>query len=241
MRSQITPKANIKFEWQREALRLVSINAEKKLALELLEQQIRTELSGNDTVKRLLTYLKNIWISPSEESTPLRNKAIDIYQGRDGHEAAQGLCYFMLIANYPFIKNITEICGRLIRLQEEVKMEQIKRKAADLYGESEHIIRSTRYAVAILMSIGILKNGSKKGLYAAGHIPSHSSISYNAFCLEAFLLSTDAKPSMRKQAIDSHLSLFAFDSHHIVETALQDLRFKVSRESVSDELIELNL
>lgn len=229
----------LRADWLFEALRLASLEVENSQAKEILTELLKREISGEESIRKSLRYLKAIWLSPSKELEGLRNDALVVYRGARGQKEYAGLCYFMLMATYPFVREISEICGRLIRLQGEVKMEQIKRRAAEMFGENVHSMRSTRYTVAAMHSLGILVSWEAKGSYAPGRHQETLSTAYSAFCIEALLRSYGPGKLLKRHEIESHPALFAFSASGMLDVALNDGRFIISRESVSEELVGL--
>ena len=229
----------LRAEWLLEALRLASLDVENQQAKEMLTELLKKEISGEESIRKSLRYLNAIWLSPSKELEGLRNNALEVYKGAKGKKEYAGLCYFMLMATYPFVREVNAICGRLIRLQGEVKMEQIKRRAAEMFGENTHSMRSTRNAVSVIHSLGILTSGEAKGSYAAGSHHETLSTAYSAFCIEALLRSYGASKLLKRQEIESHPALFAFNSSGMLDAALNESRFIISRESVSEEIVQL--
>lgn len=227
----------LRAEWLYEALRLASLEVENQQAKGMLTDLLKREISGEESIRKSLRYLNAIWLSPSNILESLRDNALVAYKGTKGHKEYAGLCYFMLIATYPFVREISAICGRLIRLQGEVKMEQIKRRAAEMFGENAHLLRSTRHTVSVIHSLGILASGEAKGSYVASSQQETRSNAYAAFCIEALLRSYGAGKLLKRQEIESHPALFAFKPGQLLDAALMDGRFIVTRESISEELV----
>lgn len=228
----------LRAEWLFEALRLASLEVENSQATEMLTELLKREISGEESIRKSLRYLNAIWLSPSKQLEGLRNDALVVYKGAKGKKEYAGLCYFMLMATYPFVREVSEICGRLIRLQGEVKMEQIKRRASEKFGQNTHSIRSTRNTVSVIHSLGILETGNLKGSYTAGNYRETLSTPYAAFCIEALLRSYGtSKTFLKRQEIESHQALFAYDGSQLLDAALNDRRFVVSRESISEDIV----
>jgi hypothetical protein len=148
------------------------------------------------------------------------------------------LSYFMLIAIYPFAREVAEVCGQLNRLQGTVKTEQIKRKIAAIHGEREAVLRSTRYTLGIIAELGLLKPTKVRGVYSAGTI-ALSGHQFTAFALSALLCSLDRKYGIGRSELEGNPGLFAFDAHALIEAAIHDRRFVISRESMSRVIISI--
>lgn len=118
-------------------------------------------------------------------------------------------------------------------------MEQIKRRAAEMFGENTHSMRSTRNTVSVIHSLGILASGEAQGSYVEGRHHETLSTAYAAFCIEALLRSYGPGKLLKRHEIESHPALFAFSASGMLDVALNDGRFIISRESVSEEVVGL--
>lgn len=237
--SNITLNRNLKAAWLCEALRLAANGVDADTAVSQLEELLRNDISGAESIRKSLRYLRQIWLTPSPEFLPLRNEALELYRQRPTVECARTLSFFILMAKYPFLREVAEICGRLLRLQGDVKTEQIKRRIMELHGEREPVLRSARYAVSIMADLGVLSLGAQRGIYGTGSLSTYPDSRFAAFCLESFMSSVPGKKHFRRTDISNHPALFAIDSRSLLDTALLDPRFSISRESVSEEMISI--
>ena len=237
--SSITLNRNLKATWLCEALRLAASGVENPVAVAQLEELLRVDISGAESIRKSLRYLRQIWLEPNAQLLSLRDEALELYKQRPTVECAQTLSFFMLMAKYPFMREVSGICGRLLRLQGNVKTEQIKRRVSEAHGEREPVLRSARYAVAIMADLGVLTKESQRGLYGSGGLTIFPDTRFAAFCLSAFMASMPDKAHFRRSDLSGHPSLFAVDAHQLLDTALTDPRFIISRESVSEEMVSL--
>lgn len=237
--SNITLNRNLKAAWLSEALRLAANNVDLDEAVRQLEDVLRADIAGAESIRKSIRYLRQIWLVPSADFISLRDEALDLYRQRPSEECARTLSFFMMMAKYPFLREVAEVCGRLLRLQGSVKTEQIKRRIMEIHGEREPVLRSARYAVSIMSDLGVLSKGSKKGIYVAGALVVYPDTRFAAFCLSALFASMPDKTHFRRSDISGHAALFAVDAHALLDSALSDQRFAISRESVSEELVSL--
>lgn len=233
-------KASLKREWFEEATRLAVQDIEQELAIGLLDELISRTVSSRDTIERNLSYLIRIWIKPTNELRSSRNNAIELASINRCKETLLVINYFLLLANYPWVREIAEICGRLIRLQGEIKLEQLKRKIAEVHGNREYIFRSARHTLSTITKLGLLEMPGK-GKYKLPPVKFELAQSRNlaAFCIESLLRSYGPQGTLKRHELESHPALFAFNCNQLAESSLNDDRFILSRESISDEIIFL--
>jgi hypothetical protein len=234
----VTLNRSLKASWLVAALRLRASDCDLGHAKAELEALIENDIKGKESIRKSLRYLRQVWLEPHPTHRVLQDEAVALYRESPSYENACMLSYFMLIAIYPFAREVAEVCGQLNRLQGTVKTEQIKRKISALYGEREQVLRSARCVVFIFVELGILQATGTKGIYSAAKTTLNG-YQFSAFALSAVLWSLNRRHGIGRSELEGHTSLFAFDAHALIEEAIQDRRFVISRESMSREIISL--
>ena len=235
-RNKIAPNANLRAEWMMEALRLRLNEIEKTEALTRMDEVISNEITGKVQKQKSLGYLKQVWILPHPTFPDLQQSGIEIFRQSTDRQTAYLLSYFMTIATFPFTRCVAEACGQLHRLQGAVKMEQLKRKVAAIYGERERTLRGVRYVIYLLNSLGIVSAPEKKGFYQASKFNLISK-ELAAFAVKAVLCSLDKNDGMGRSELETHPIFFAFDGQKIVTEALQVSSITLSRESMNRDIV----
>jgi hypothetical protein len=108
------------------------------------------------------------------------------------------------------VASLGDLILQLHRLQGSVKMEQLKRKVAAIYGERERTLRGVRYVIYLLNSLGIVSAPEKKGFYQAGKFNLISK-ELAAFAVKAIICSLDKNDGMGRSELETHSFFFAFD------------------------------
>lgn len=237
-KGNVTLNRSLKASWLIAALRLRASGCDLEHAKAELEALLENDIKGKESIRKSLRYLRQVWLEPHPIHGALQDEAVSLYRDEPTSQNACMLSYFMLIAIYPFAREVAEVCGQLNRLQGTVKTEQIKRKIAGIHGEREAVLRSARYAVAIIAELGLLRSTSNRGVYEAGKL-TFSGHQSAAFALNALLCSMGRKSGVGRSELEGHPGLFAFDAHALIEEAIHDRRFVISRESMSREIISI--
>jgi len=232
----VTLNRSLKASWIVAALRLRASSSDLETAKAELEALIGQDIQGKESIRKSLRYLRQLWLEPHPEHGDLQNEAIGLYKEHPTFGNACFLSYFMLITIYPFAREVAEVCGQLNRLQGTVKTEQIKRKIAGIHGEREQVLRSARCVVFAFVELGMLQTADKKGVYFAAKVALNGYRSA-AFALNALLCSLGGKSDVGRSELEGHPGFFAFDAHALVEQAIHDRKFIISRESMSREII----
>ena len=235
-RNKIAPNANLRAEWMMEALRLRVNEIEKTEALTRMDEVISNEITGKVQKQKSLGYLKQVWLLPSPTFPELQQSGIEIFKQSTDRQTAYLLSYFMTIATFPFTRCVVEACGQLRRLQGAVKMEQLKRKVAAIYGERERTLRGVRYVIYLLNSLGIVSAPEKKGFYQAGKFNLNSK-ELASFAVKTVLFSLDKRDGMGRSELERQPIFFAFDGQKVVADALQYPDLVLSRESMNRDIV----
>lgn len=239
MKSQsVTLNRNLRASWLIEALRLRANEVDGRDAVRQLDELISKEIQGVESRRKSLRYLRQLWLEPHSELESLQREACSIYRNNPQGPMARSLSFFMLLAVYPFAREVAETCGQLFRLQGTAKTEQIKRKVVARHGDREHILRSVRNTVSIFSDLGFLAPTAERGSYTVGK-PGINEERIAPYALEAIFRSI-GRQQISRSDLDVQAALFAYDSHALVAAAISDPRFALSRESYSRELVSLN-
>lgn len=236
-KGSVTLNRRLKASWLIEALRLRAEGSSPEEARARLEAMLSEDIGGKESVRKSLRYLRQVWLEPHPVYGKLQAEGVDLYRQQPTVERARFLSFFMLLAIYPFAREVAEACGQLFRLQGTIKAEQIKRKIIAKRGQRESILRSTRYAISIFSDLGILRRSGTRGTYAIGKL-SISESSLSAYSLEAIFESV-GKSQISRSDLNIHPALFAFDSQWIITSAISDPRFNLSKQSLSREYVDL--
>lgn len=233
----VTLNRNLRAAWLVDALKLRANGVDSVDAVKQLDGQIALDIRGAESRRKSLRYLRQLWLEPHPKLEKLQQEAFELYRSDPREETARALSYFMLLAVYPFAREVAEACGQLFRLQGTIKTEQIKRKILAKHGEREPVLRSTRYAISIFSDLGLLRPSGPRGTYEIGKIEINTT-KVSAYSLEA-LFESIGKSQISRSDLDVHPALFAFDAHAIVASAISDPRFGLSRQSMSREYVDL--
>jgi hypothetical protein len=233
----VTLNRNLRAAWLVEALKLRANGVDSADATKRVDAQIAQDIQGAESRRKSLRYLRQLWLEPHPRFEKLQQEAFELYRNDPRDETARTLSFFMLLAVYPFAREVAEACGQLFRLQGTIKTEQIKRKIIAKHGEREHVLRSVRNGIAIFSGLGVLHATAEKGIYEKGN-KEQCIERIASYALET-LFHSMGKTQISRSDLDTHPALFAFDSHAIVASAISDPRYGLSRQSLNRGLVDL--
>lgn len=225
--------------WLQEGLRLRAEGVDDVLWTERMEEVVSSEISGKDSITKSMRYLRHIWGNASGDD-PLRDAGIGLYKRYPKEETAKVLSWGMAIGTYPFLNEVAVALGRMLRIQSEVKLEQILRKLSETHGEKETVRRSSRYSLSLICDLGFAERTSSVGCYQLAQPTLITDPGLAGWLFRAWFRATSrgADP-VDRTSIANAPSLAFFNVHSMISDALQDGTFEVERLSYSQDSLRL--
>lgn len=115
---------------------------------------------------KTITVLCRLWCDDGSAVDPLRHDAIRLRQEYPRKDAVW-LHTGLAIATYPFFLSTMETLGRLLRLQQDVSLQEATRRVCEQWGDRERVARSARHVIQSVRDWGLLDATPKKGIYVA--------------------------------------------------------------------------
>ncbi len=121
------------------------------------------DVSGRDSIQKPL---RHALVEP-DELGPLRAEAVRLFQSSRDAEKDRVLSLGLAAACYPFLQKVAATIGRMLRVQPEIKLEQLLRKLSESFEEKETVRRSGRYSLSLIQNLGFEHRTKKAGCYLA--------------------------------------------------------------------------
>jgi len=223
----------IQMDWARAALRV-------RAGLETLEQLtdlIDASHTGTAAKKKTRTVLNRLWLEPRSELVALSDRAVAIYKS-DPSASVAALTWGMAIATYPFFGAVSEIVGRLLRLQGECSSAEVHRRMAEVYGEREGTRRMTNMVLQSQADWGAIDRRNQGKSITARHKPISLTPELELWLVEAALRYAGRGMSISTVATSPALFPFSF-SDRLAYNLSQDERFAIRVDSASNRVVAL--
>lgn len=222
----------IQLEWARSALR-VRVGFE---TLEELTDLIDASHTGAAAKKKTRTVLNRLWLEPRSELVALSDRAVAIHKS-DPSASVAALTWGMAIATYPFFGAVSEIVGRLLRLQGECSSAEVHRRMAEVYGEREGTRRMTNMVLQSQADWGAIERQRQgKDIRRAAGIPVGAEL--GAWLAEATLRYVGRAIPISSFPSYPVLYPFLFDDHLGYNIA-QNKNLVIKTDGGGDRLISL--
>lgn len=162
----------IRLSWLEATAELVAQGLtfpEIRLALnDLLENEV-AGTAHNSARGKTKTVLLRTWGMIPAELKPLRDQALTLRQEIDGSQRL-ALHWGMLIANYPFFKQVADTIGRLSTLQGAFTSAQVQRRTVEIFGERETVRRATQRMISSMADWGVIRDAIEYGTYRVADV-----------------------------------------------------------------------
>jgi hypothetical protein len=229
---------HLRASWLREGLRLIADGTDSKNWIERMTDLLKESISGKESITKSMRYLRHIWIE-SGSSDLLRADAIGLYSSRPSENTSVLLSWGMAIAGYPFLNDVASTVGRMLRVQPEVKLEQIIRKLTETYGERETIRRSIRFALVLICDFGFVKHSDNAGCYVIGRTIKADSSAVSGWLVRAWFAATGGSAVIDRVVMAGSPSLAFFDSATLISDAVEVGVLIPERLSFSQDVLRL--
>lgn len=236
---EIAFRRKVRAVWLDQGLALASQDVPWMEAKAVLAPQVAADNPGADTIRKVLEHVRRIWFDPPDDSLELRAAGLVFFRSTASPINRLLLNWGMTIAAYPFVGNVAEALGRLLRLQQKANRSDVQRRLREQYGDREFVNRSTRFNVSSFLDWGIIAEGKPRGTYVPG-------ISIPAMCpdqlgwlAEAVLISR-GQGQLPFSQLCRHPVLFPITLDTFNSSVLRtNPRLRVERLSLNEEQVSL--
>jgi hypothetical protein len=229
----------LRASWLREGLRLLADGTEGANWIERMEDLVKESNSGKDSITKSMRYLRHVWIEKGDADA-LRSDAINLYRSGPTEKSSIILSWGMAIATYPFLNDVASTIGRMLRVQPEVKLEQLLRKLSETYGERETVRRSGRYALGVITDFGFVERTKSAGCYQLGKPLKPDQASLSGWMVRAWFAATGGSAVIDRVVMAGSPGLAFFDSAALISDAIEVGVLVPERLSFSQDVLRLN-
>jgi len=236
---EIAFRRKVRAVWLGQGMALAAQNLPWHDAKPVLAEAAAAENSGAETIRKVLEHVRRIWFEPPDNCIALRSTALTLFRASDSPSTRLLLNWGMATAAYPFVGNVAETLGRLLKLQHEAHRTDIQRRLREQHGDRDFVSRITRYDVSSFLDWGVIAETKKAGVYLPGKQVQPRNAEQLAWLAEAVLISRGAN-QMPFPQLCRHPILFPVKLDTINTSILAaNPRLKVERQSLNAECVFL--
>lgn len=155
--------------WLDAAAELASGASDAALRRQLRERLLAGGL-GKTASGKTATVLAHVWGAPTPTRGSLRKGALQLWADASASQRV-ALHWGMAVSSYPFFRDIADVVGRLLGVQESVGLAQVERRIVERWGDRSTVRCAAGRAVHSMRTWGCLAAGPRRGVFArAGSI-----------------------------------------------------------------------
>lgn len=197
----------IELAWMEAAARLVAEGHATNEIRERLDELLAQTVAVNTTSKKSSRYkrlaiLMTTWVIPRRELGDFRNNALSVLKDATGNERVL-VHYAMLLATYPFFAVVAGHTGRLLRLQDQCSMDQLKRRCREELGQRDTVSYAVTRVVKTLMDWGLIAKGKRTGIYSQVQPINVISPGLISLLAEAVLIASSEEDALAESTLGS--------------------------------------
>lgn len=158
----------LRFVWLEATAEFVAQGLTLPETRNALDDLLESEVVGtahNSARGKTKTVLLRTWGMVPNELQPLRDRALELRQALPNPQRLV-LHWGMLLANYPFFKQVTDTIGRLATLQGTFTSAQVQRRIVETFGERETVRRSVQRIISSMADWGVIQDAVEYGTYS---------------------------------------------------------------------------
>lgn len=228
----------VKMEWLDSVAWKAATGADIAEIREYLGNMLESEYPNREARRKTITVLTGIWVRVPEKHRQLQEQALRFLSG-EGPDTRLWLHWGMTILAYPFFRDIGDIIGRLLTLQDEVSLEQISRRLAERWGERSTVRRASQRVVRSMVDWGVLQDTSTQGVYKPCGKKDPPGSGMQLWFLETVMCSQDAQ-SLLMQQVSSLPIAFPFRLDISAATIRRCKRFEVQRQGLDVDMVTVS-
>lgn len=199
----------IKLEWLDKVVEFYKNEKDvKKIKDELdafLVDQVKSKVNRGKSIDVLISS----WVDVPEEFKYLRDKAVVLFDKVSEGEK-KFIHWFMLISAFPLFSDISSVIGKLLSIQEEFKLDTVRQRIFEIWGERSTVKFSTDKIISSMVEWGVLSKAQKPGIYKKANTIEIKNKELKLLFLEVYLKS-NKKSSISYAELSKLYIMFPFE------------------------------
>lgn len=237
MRKVVGISQKIKRVWLDALLDQCAQTTDKTELRSFLDKQLREDLPGKESRAKTSGIIRRIWSSIPPERLILRDRAIALLPRISGHERIW-LHWGMTALAYPFFRDITEIVGRLLVLQNDFTTVQVQGRMLTTWGDRTTSKEAAQKLITSLVNWGVLRPTKTRGHFLLSRKITTSSLDLQLWLLEVLL-----RASVADEIEVQHLFRLPESFPFAFNVSVADVRkcnsFNIHRQGLDTDMVSL--
>ncbi|CCJ33849.1 hypothetical protein [Caloramator australicus] len=174
----------VKLEWLNLTVEELKKGNDSENIRQFLKDYISNFYQSKDTIRKAAAILMNAWVDVEYKN--IRDFALDLYDNVKEEEKI-ALHYGLMMIAFPIFNDIVSLIGKALYLDERFKLENIKNKIYEKWGERQTLKYSIDRIIMSLKEWGLIEN-EKIGIYKSGKKIIIENAQVKAFLIACYLI-----------------------------------------------------
>ena len=237
MRKVVGIDRKIKRAWIDAALDQLAQTPDAAELRKFIDRHLKNELPGKESRAKTTGIVLRIWTGIPPERVALRDRAVALLPRISGQERIW-LHWGMTALAYPFFRDLTEVVGRLLALQDDFTTAQVQGRMLTTWGDRATIKEAAQKLITMLVDWEVLRSTKTKGHFLLARRMTASIPDLQLWLLEA-LLGASAADEIEAQQLLRLPESFPFT----LSIGIADLRrhegFNIHRQGLDMDMVAL--
>lgn len=237
MRNTVGISHRLKRAWLDDLLdRLAQTRDEKELRA-FVDQRLRDELPGKDARAKAAGILLRVWSGVEPKHVALRDRAVALLPRISGQERIW-LHWGMAALAYPFFRDLAEVIGRMLMLQDDITNAQVQTRLKTAWGDRETSKEAAGKLITSMVDWEVLRATKTKGHFLLARKMTTSVTDLQLWLLEAMLAASDSDEIEAHQLLRLP-ELFPFSFTASVGDLRRHEGFNIHRQGLDMEMVSI--
>jgi hypothetical protein len=235
MKSTIGISHRLKRAWLDDVLdRLVQTKDEKEMRA-FVDQRLRDELPGKDARAKATGIILRIWSGIDQKHFPLRDRAVSLLPTISGQERIW-LHWGMTALAYPFFRDLAEVIGRMLTLQDDFTTAQAQARLKTAWGDRETSKEAAGKLITSMVDWEVLRATKVKGHFLLARKMTTTVADLQLWLIEA-MLSARASEEIEAQQLLRLPESFPFTFTIGVGDLRKHESFDIHRQGLDTDMV----
>jgi hypothetical protein len=225
----------LKRAWLDDVLdRLAQTTDENELRA-FVDQRLREELPGKDARAKATGIILRIWSGVDPKHVALRNRAVALLPQISGRERIW-LHWGMSALAYPFFRDVAEVIGRMLTLQDDFTTAQVQSRLKTAWGDRATSKEAAQKLITSMADWEVLRVTKLKGHFLLARKMNTTVTDLQLWLLEAMLSASDSDEIEAQQLLRLP-ELFPFTFTVTVGDLRKHEGFNIHRQGLDMDMV----
>ena len=225
----------LKRAWLDDVLDCLAETMDENELRAFVDQRLRKELPGKDARAKATGIILRIWSGVDPKNVALRNRAVALLPHISGRERIW-LHWGMSALAYPFFRDVAEVIGRMLTLQDDFTTAQVQSRLKTAWGDRATSKEAAQKLITSMADWEVLRATKLKGHFLLARKMNTTVTDLQLWLLEAVLSASDSDEIEAQQLLRLP-ELFPFTFTVTVGDLRKYEGFNIHRQGLDTDMV----